>query len=155
MVHIAIMKKSWGLTKKILSGEKTIETRWYKHKVKPWNCIKAGETIYFKDSGEPVTIKAIVDKVEQYENLNENDINLLINNFSEKDLGTSEITKDIQEYIHGKKYAIIIYLKDVKAIKPFEIDKSGFGLMSAWLCMESLKIKDKREKIMEMEARLS
>lgn len=30
MEHVAIMKKSWGLTRKILSGEKTIESRWYR-----------------------------------------------------------------------------------------------------------------------------
>jgi len=31
MQHIAIMKKSWRLTEKILAGEKTLETRWYKN----------------------------------------------------------------------------------------------------------------------------
>lgn len=30
MEHVAIMRKSWGLTDKILSGQKKIESRWYK-----------------------------------------------------------------------------------------------------------------------------
>jgi len=35
MDHVAIMKKSWKLTEKILSGEEKIESRWYKSKYSP------------------------------------------------------------------------------------------------------------------------
>ena len=62
MEHLAIMRKSWGLTQKILTGQKKIESRWYKNKYRPWNQIQKGDVIYFKDSGEPVTIKATVKK---------------------------------------------------------------------------------------------
>ena len=48
MEHVAIMKKSWGLTEKILTGAKKIESRWYKNKHTPWNRIKSGEIVYFK-----------------------------------------------------------------------------------------------------------
>ena len=138
MVHIAIMKKSWGLTQKILSGEKTIETRWYKHKSKPWDCINKEETIYFKDSGEPVTAKATISKIEQFENLDSRKRNNLLKKYSQKDLGTTRITNEIAEYVDNKKYAIIIHLKNPKAIKPFNIDKTDFGMMSAWLCVDDL-----------------
>ena len=60
MEHLAIMRKSWGLTKKILSGEKKIESRWYKSKYPPWGKIRSGEIVYFKDSGEPVSISICV-----------------------------------------------------------------------------------------------
>jgi hypothetical protein len=63
MQHIAIMKKSWGLLSKIISGEKKIESRWYMAKCAPWDRIGAGEIVYFKDSGCPVTIKTKVSKV--------------------------------------------------------------------------------------------
>ena len=69
MDHVAIMKKSWGLIQKILTSQKKIESRWYISRVAPWDKIKAGETVYFKDSGEPVTIKTQVDKVIQFSNL--------------------------------------------------------------------------------------
>ncbi|TRZ55516.1 hypothetical protein D4Q76_00300 [archaeon] len=54
--HIAIMKKSWNLTQKILSGKKKIESRWHNSKRAPFGRIIAGETVYFKDSREPVSI---------------------------------------------------------------------------------------------------
>ncbi|MBI3413268.1 MAG: hypothetical protein HY051_04265, partial [Candidatus Aenigmarchaeota archaeon] len=66
MYHVAIMKKSWGLTEKILDRRKTIESRWYKHRRTPWNKIKKGDTVYFKNSGEPVSIKTRVKKVMQF-----------------------------------------------------------------------------------------
>ena len=62
MDHLAILDKKRDLMKKILSGEKSIESRWYKMKKTPYGMIKAGDTIYFKDSGEPVTAKARVEK---------------------------------------------------------------------------------------------
>jgi len=140
------MKKSWKLTQKILSGEKTVETRWYKHRVKPWGCIKAGETIYFKDSGEPITIKAKISQVMQYEIKDDIDMNEIFKTFTRSELGVTEITKEINEYTKGKKYLIAVRIKDVQKIQPFDIDKSGFGLMSAWLCLDELKIKEKTKE---------
>ena len=71
MDHVAIMKKSWGLTEKILSGEKKIESRWYMIRCAPWDRIKGTDTVYFKNSGEPITIKALVTKVLQFSDLNQ------------------------------------------------------------------------------------
>ena len=65
--HVAIMKKSWRLLPKILSGEKTVESRWYSIKAAPWGRIHPGDPIYFKDSGEPVTVRAIVEKVDAFD----------------------------------------------------------------------------------------
>jgi ASC-1-like (ASCH) protein len=139
MVHVAIMKKSWGLTAKILTGEKTIETRWYKNKSRPWDMVKEGDIILFKDSGEPVTVKAEVTKVEQFCDLNEEKIDQLLKKYSQRDLGSAGITKEIQAYVTGKNYAVIIHLKNPQSVKPFEVNKTGFGAMSAWLCVKDIK----------------
>ena len=138
MTHIAIMKKSWKLLPKIISGEKTIETRWYKNKYKPWNCIHTGDTIYFKDSGEPVTVKAEVSNVKQYNNLAQEKTEVLLKKYGRKDLGIDEIPKEISKYVNNKKYAIIIYINNPKLIKPFDIDKTGYGAMASWLCVEDI-----------------
>lgn len=134
------MKKSWGLTQKILTGEKKIETRWYKNKSKPWGIINPGDTIYFKDSGELVSVKAVVSKVEQYERLDNDKVDSLMKKYSELDLGTSEIPDEISKYVKDKRYAIIIHLIQPEKVVPFEIDKSGYGAMSAWLCVDNINI---------------
>lgn len=140
MDHIAIMKKSLKLLPKILSGEKTIESRWYMAKFAPWNKIKAGEKIYFKDMGEPVTVKAEVSKVLQFE-LTPKITKEIIENYP--GIGLTDKIKAIEER-KNKKYCILIFLENVTAIEPFYINKAGFGNACAWLCVDDInKIKFK------------
>jgi len=146
MEHIAIMKKSWGLTKKILLGEKKIESRWYMTKCAPWGKIKSGETIYFKDSGEPVTIKAEVEKVLQFPDLNEVKVREILEQYGGADgLGVKDIPKFLELFKH-KKYCLLVFLKNPEKIQPFDIDKKGFGNMAAWITVEDIgKIKKNSE----------
>src|SRR3972149_2883842 len=85
MDHVAIMKKSWGLTQKILSGEKKIESRWYKSKYRPWGKIKKGDIIYFKDSGEPVLMRAMVEKVISFSDLTPKKVRLILDKYGSID----------------------------------------------------------------------
>ncbi len=138
MQHIAIMKKSWGLLPKILTKEKKIESRWYNNRYSPWNKIKKGDVIYFKDSGEPVTIKAEIDKVIQCENLTSAKVRQILKEYGQKDgLGINDIPKFYKRF-KNKKYCILVFLKNPKPIKPFNISKTGFGMMSAWLCVDNV-----------------
>lgn len=139
MDHIAIMKKEWGLLEKILSGEKKIESRWYLKKCAPWDNIVARDAVYFKNSGEPITIKAQVEKVLQFSNLTPSKIKSIFKDYGEDDgIEKSEIEKYYQRF-KDKKYCILIFLKNVEKIAPFEIDKSGFGSMSAWISVENIE----------------
>ncbi len=141
MEHVAIMRKSWKLTQKILSGQKKIESRWYYNKSAPWDKIKAGETVYFKDSGEPVTIRAEVEKVLQFELSPEKVRDILTEFGSEGKICVSDFDKTLESN-KDKKYCILIFLKTPQAIRPFAVNKKGFGLMSAWLCVNDInKIK--------------
>ncbi|MDP2672945.1 MAG: hypothetical protein Q8O84_03985, partial [Nanoarchaeota archaeon] len=42
------------------------------------------------------------------------------------------------EYFKDKNYCILIFIKNVKKIEPFNINKKGYGLMSAWMCVEDI-----------------
>ena len=137
MQHIAFMKKSWKLTEKILSSEKTTESRWYKNKRPPWNQIKAGETIFFKNSGEPITIQAEVKKVIQFENLTPKKAKEIIDIYG-KQL-CADAVPNFYSMVKDKKYYILVFLKKPQKIEPFYIDKSGFGMMTAWICVEDVE----------------
>ncbi|MCX6814625.1 MAG: hypothetical protein NTY20_03185 [Candidatus Aenigmarchaeota archaeon] len=138
MEHIAIMRKSWGLTRKILTGQKKIESRWYKARYPPWGRIKAGETIYFKDSGEPVTIKAEVGKVMQFSGLNPRKVKEILGKYGKDDGIEIQRIPQFRDMFMDKKYCMLIFLKNPRKIEPFEIDKKGFGAMSAWICTEDI-----------------
>jgi hypothetical protein len=140
MDHIAIMKKGWLLIPKIQNGTKIIESRWYLNRSAPWGKINSDDTIYFKNSGEPVTLSAKVDKVLSFENLNPKKVEELLHKYGQED-GIEE--KDIPifyERFKDKKYCLLIYLKEVREVQPFTIDKTGFGSMSAWMCVEDINL---------------
>jgi ASC-1-like (ASCH) protein len=142
MDHIAIMRKSWGLTDKILNGRKKIESRWYSVKYKPWDRIKAGETVYFKDSGEPVKIKAEVSRVMQFADLTPKKVKEILDEYGDDDGLEKEKIPEFFERFKDKKYCLLIFLKNPVEIEPFEIDKTGFGAMSSWITVDDIaKIK--------------
>jgi len=85
MDHLAIMRKSWCLTEKILRGEKTIESRWYKNKISPFDKIKVEDIVYFKDSGEPVKMKAEVSDVKQFSDLTPEKVRNILEKYGELD----------------------------------------------------------------------
>lgn len=144
-IHVAIMRKSWGLIDKILAGEKRVESRWYKNRSKPWGEIMAGETIYFKDSGGPVKARAIVDKVLRFENVDCIKRQEILAEYGRQDLGLSEnVPREIRNYFEDKKYCLLVFFSGVQKVKPFFIDKTGFGSQTAWLIVNDLdKIKRK------------
>ncbi|HBM45793.1 MAG: hypothetical protein UT05_C0002G0049 [Parcubacteria group bacterium GW2011_GWF2_38_76] len=142
MEHVAIMKRSWKHIEKILSGEKNIESRWYSMKCRPWNLIKKGEKIYFKDSGGVIRIKAEVNKVLQFDGLVSKEVQEILNKYG-KDIGIQkDQSKEFFERFKNKKYCILVFLNNITEIKPFDINKTGFGMMSAWITVDSIsKIK--------------
>ncbi len=136
------MRKSWGLTQKILNGQKKIESRWYSVKYKPWDAIKKGETIYFKDSGESVRIKTEVNRFMQFTDLTPNRVKEILDEYGEDDGIGKEKIPEFFERFKDKKYCMLIFLKNPTEVDPFEIDKTGVGTMSAWITIDDIsKIK--------------
>jgi len=144
MEHLAILKKSWNFLPKILAGEKKIESRWYKSRHAPWDKVRANEAVYFKESGEPVTIVSEVDRVLQFSELGPQKVRELLEKYgAEIGIEKSRIPYFVETF-KDKKYCMLIFLKNPQKIEPFEIDKTGFGIMSAWVCVEGIdKIKAK------------
>ncbi len=139
MIHIAIMKKSWGLTSKIITGQKKIESRWYKLKYSPWGKIEKGDTVYFKNSGELVSIKSEVKKVIQFTELNRKRVKDILGKYG-KNIGINK--SDFAKFsgkFRDKEYCILIFLKNPKKIKPFQINKKGFGAMSSWITVKNIE----------------
>jgi ASC-1-like (ASCH) protein len=139
MHHIAILDKKRKLLQRIISGEKTIESRWYKTKRMPWHAIAKGDTIYFKDCGKPVTAKAKVKDVLFFDNLSREKVLSIIQKYG-RAIGFRSL--EYTDYYIGKNYCILMFLECVQEIKPFNIDKTGFGNACAWMTLKDVnKIK--------------
>jgi len=153
MDHVAILRKAKiskgdNLLGDILKGTKTIESRWYVNKISPWNTVNKGDKVYFKESGCAITAVAEVDTVLQYENLNTNLIREIVETYGNR-IAPNATNKSLNEWVNtldSKRYCILVFLKNVKSIQPFEIDKKGFGISSAWLVVGDIEKVRKCEK---------
>jgi hypothetical protein len=139
MQHVAIMRSSWKLTQKILSGEKVIESRWYKTKHAPYNKIQAGDTIYFKDCGKGVCISADVCKVLQFDSLTPLKVHKLLLSYGKADGITKDDFNFFYQLFKDKTYCILIFLDHPTEIEPFTISKKGFGAMASWICIDDIE----------------
>lgn len=138
MDHLAIMKNN-GFIEKIESGEKIIESRWYKFKKTPYDIVKIGDRIYFKRSGKVVTLASKVTKVIQFDELNEKKIKGILNTYG-KDIGIEKANiNNFYLSVKDKKYCVLMFLTSIKRITPFKITKKGYGNMSAWISVKNIK----------------
>jgi len=118
-----------------LDGSKTIESRWYVNKIKPWDSIGENDKIYFKNAGESITAFAKVSKVLQFENLDEEKFQEIMKKYADD---IQLLTRAYDEYYQSKNYCILIFLTDVKSVTPFNISKKGFGSACAWMCVDNI-----------------
>lgn len=134
MEHLAILAKKRKLLEKILSGEKTIESRWYKFKKTPYQNISINDVIYFKESGDPVTIKARVSNVLFFDNLDRNKIRDILKKYGKKIC----VPLSYSEKLVGKNFCTLVFIDNIQKIKPFDVDKTGYGIMAAWITVNSI-----------------
>lgn len=139
MHHVAIMKKSWGFLDKIYSGDKMIESRWYMTRRAPWGMVSVGDTIYFKNSGELITLKAKVKKVLAFSDLSPKKVKEVLYKYAKADGISPEDQLKFFKLFKDKRYCLLIFLSNIKKVKPFDIDKSGFGAMTAWITLSSIR----------------
>lgn len=118
MEHIAILRQPFF--NMILSGEKTIESRWSLSRIAPFERVKAGDVIWLKETSKDITARAIVKKVKFY-NLTKNKADEIKKKYG-KEIGTDKF-EDWERY-RNKKYLTLIWLKDVQKIEPITAPKS-------------------------------
>jgi len=137
MHHVAIMNPKLGLIEKILSGEKTIESRWLKNRSAPWLKVFAGDMIYFKDSGRPVRAVAEVEKVEYIDDLNLEKVKEIVEDLGGPGFINLQNT-NYRTWALGKRYCVLIWVKNPQQVPGFDISKKGFGSGTAWLSVENI-----------------
>lgn len=119
MQHIAILKQPFF--DMVLSGEKTIESRWSMVKVAPYKKVSVGDKILLKETGKDVTAIANVKKVQFYELTPEivEDIRIKYG----KQIGTDKF-EDWKSTLQ-KKYCTLIWLDEVTPVAPIKVKRSN------------------------------
>jgi len=125
MEHLAILSSKLNLFGKILSGKKTIESRWYVHRKTPYKNIFPGEIIYFKEGKR--FAKAVVEKALFFEVDNAKIKELLLEYGDRLGAGIEYF-----ENIKGKRYCTLVFIKNAAEVKPFHVPFSR----AAWITKE-------------------
>ena len=139
MDHVAIMKKSWGLIPKVLDRSKKIESRWSINRISPYDKVKTGDRVFFKNAGEFITAVAKVGRVEQFSNLDPSKVYALIKKYGGVDGINVASSDQTYQWAKNKRYCVLIYLKDSQKVKPFKINKASFGSAAAWLVVGNIQ----------------
>lgn len=104
--HLAIFKGDGA--EKILSGEKTIESRFSKAKLVPFGVISAGDLVYIKPSGKDIIGQFRVKKVISYDGLTPQDLEEVKKTFG----GPIGQGNEYWENKKGCRYATLIFIGD-------------------------------------------
>ncbi len=118
MKHIAILRQPFF--DMVLSGEKTIESRWGMHRCPPYGKIAVGDEILLKETGKDVTASASVKRVEYFQ-LTPEKVEDIRKKWG-KAIGTDRF-EDWKETLQ-KKYCTLIWLENVKRIEPLKVPRS-------------------------------
>lgn len=126
--HLAIMNKP--TIEDILSGRKTIETRFSQHKISPFGEIGVGDLVYIKPPGEEVVGQFRVKKVISYEGLELNDLSYLREKY-EKEMVTEG---DYWGKKRKAKFGTLIFIGESERFitSPVKIKKSD---MRGWMVL--------------------
>lgn len=105
--HLAIFTK--GVGEKILSGEKTVESRFSTRKNPPFGLISSGDLVYIKPSGKDPIGQFRVQKVFFFDGLSENDLKDLQKRYG-KEISAEE---SYWEAKLNAKYGTLIFIGEV------------------------------------------
>lgn len=119
MKHIVILRQPYF--NMVVSGEKTIESRFSMHKVAPYGKVSIGDEILLKETGKDVTATAKVKDVKYFELTPEivEEIRIQYG----KQIGTDRF-EDWESSLQ-KRYCSLIWLTNVKQIEPIKVERSN------------------------------
>ena len=118
-IHLAVFAEPF--LSLILNGKKTIESRFSKNNISPFNKINRGDLVVLKKSGGNITGVFQSGKILNQRNLNSNLLNDLESKYGEKIC--SGIDPDFWKDRKDKNYATLIWVNKFKSISPFRINK--------------------------------
>ena len=119
MRHLAILKQPF--LNMILSGEKTIETRWAMHKIAPYNKLRVGDEILLKETCKEVIATAKVKDFKYFE-LTPKIADEIKQKYG-KEIGVYKFEN--WENYRNKKYCTLIWLDNIEKVKPFKVKRSN------------------------------
>lgn len=134
--HLAIF--SPNVINAIISGKKTIDSRFSKNRIAPFLQVEAGDLVYVKAPGEDINAQFRVKKVLYFEAFEKEDFDQIVAMYWSK-IGWNDEkdeTRFKKEKKEGSRYATLIWMDEVEQfiVPPVRIRKSD---NRAWVVLKN------------------
>lgn len=136
MDHVVYVDAKAKELKSILDGTKTIIIRGATGRKLPQGRVFEGDVLYLIENNADglIKAKATVKSVFNSGKMTEEESKDLVNeNLPKLILSDAQMKRWA-----GKRYIVLIEIKDISDIEPFAIDKSNYGNMDDWLPVEDI-----------------
>jgi ASC-1-like (ASCH) protein len=124
--HLVILKKPY--LHAILSGQKTIESRFSKARPRAFKRVLRGDKLFLKLSSGPVCATAVVAAVKNFENLTPEKMREIKLQYNDRIMAAEQDWMNKQD----SKFGFLVQLKDVRPIQPVRIHKKDWR---AWVVL--------------------
>ena len=136
MDHVVYLDHKAGELGNMVKGLKTMIIRGAMGRKLPYRRVNPGDVLYFiENNGDGlVKAKATVSYVYNSYQMSKEDSIELVKKFQEKLI----LDKKMLERFGGKRFLVLITVKDFELIQDFKIDRSEYGNMDDWLPVEDI-----------------
>ena len=131
MDHVVYVDTKARELEKLLAGEKTMIVRGATGRKLPYGRVQSNDCLFFiRNKGVGmVRASARVSQVFNSEKLTEEQSAQLVRDNQSK----LNLTPEQVKRWSGKRYLVLIEVRDVRPVAPFAIDRSQYGNMDDWL----------------------
>ncbi|PWE00179.1 hypothetical protein [Marinilabilia rubra] len=136
MDHVVYLDFKAKELENLKSGQKTMIIRGAMGRKLPYGRVDKGDVLYFvENKGDGlVKGKAVVDSVFNSDKLTKEQSADLVEKNQEKLL----LNKGLEKRFSGKRYLVLIAVRDFTGLESFKIDRSDYGNMDDWLPVENI-----------------
>ncbi|MGE5463079.1 MAG: hypothetical protein ACM3PS_06980 [Syntrophothermus sp.] len=137
MDHVVYVDAKARELEKLLSGEKTMIVRGATGRKLPYGRVESGDCLFFvENNGEGIVhAGATAGNVFNSEKLTEAQAAELLRGSQSK----LNLTPEQFKRWSGKRYLVLIEVRQAQAIDPFAIDRSQYGNMDDWLVVNNIE----------------
>jgi len=136
MDHVVYLDAKANEIEKLLDGSKTMIIRGATGRKLPYKKVNKGDILYFINNNAEglVKVRGIVENVFNSDKLSTEESVALVKKY-QNELNLSDM--QFKKWA-GKRYVVLIGLKQITKVKSFEIDKSNYKNMDDWLLVEKI-----------------
>lgn len=137
MDHVVYLDSRAKKFENIKNGSKTMIIRGAMGRKMPHGRVQSGDVLYFieNDGSGIIKGKAVAGSIFNSDKLSKEESARVVEENQDRLL----LNGGLKKRFAGKRYLVLISLKDFQETEPFQIDRSGYKNMDDWLPVEAIE----------------